>query len=355
MFASLTAFARFATLAPLITLHSCLYGVVQRHVYRKESFMGLEEDVPRVKRGALKELVLTICVDAGILLHTYLVLRTGTTTGIWIDSQYALEIAVKLVESMKLLWNPSLHSAKELLGHHAISLMLLCASYATHHTAIGFTILSITNTTNLFFDYFKYGLLTEDPMLRWMSSLLFAVMFFFTRVYTLGVQLLYPLFTRFYPLSSIPSVQVLFYGTTLSGIYALQCYWFYRLILHTWRNTRRLFQRPKLEDQMKTDFMELIQHLTDAETTIQEHLRSHALDSNVALKDESVGDNLNSTDESAMTNSTIPVEIEPFDMQNLIQNVSQKLEEEDAIIEEALSQWRACIFKSLNHEKNKDV
>lgn len=365
-------FAAFASLTPLTlfaALHTGLYTCVQHQVYRTKSFLGLEAAVPPVKRGAFKELALTTAVDAGIILHTFGAIRFGNafqTGNLWIDSQYALEITVKLIESAKLLWNPSLHSHTELLAHHAVSLALLATSYASNHTTLGFAILSATNLSNVFFDYFKYGLLTDDPAIRWMSSVVFWAMFFMSRIYILGGDILLPLFTRSNLLYTAPLPLAGFYGSTLLALYGFQLYWFYRLTLHTWRNTVRLFQRPSLEAQMKTDFLQLIQHLTDAETTIQRHLRSHAFaetegdasePSDALLENEQSGTSAtsgtSSTSGTSGTSSTLPADIEPFDIQSFIQHASKKMSEEDAIIDEALSQWRACIFKTLNDEKTK--
>jgi hypothetical protein len=323
-------------LGTFMMLHSFLYGFLQRHVYSKTTFLGLEHAVPNAKQGALKELALTTYVDSWILLHTYATLLYKNT-GYWMTSQYALEISVKIIESIKLLWSPSMYSSKELLAHHAVSLMLLVASYMTQHTHIGFMVLSITNTTNIFFDYFKFGLLTGDPVLRWMSSAVFWAMFYTSRVYVLGGQVIRPLFKTSIFMTPFESI---FYKSMLSGIYAFQLYWFYRLTLHTWRNTVRLFRRPSLQEEMKTDFLQLIEHLCKAETDIQAHLRSHDV-AEIAEADDASAISTASAISSASATTTTTESAMPV--------YEEETKTEDDIIHEALMQWRSCIFRQLKH------
>jgi hypothetical protein len=319
-------------------LHSILYGFLQRHVYSKTTFLGLEHAVPNAKQGALKELALTTYVDSWILLHTYAALLYKNT-GYWMTSQYALEISVKIIESVKLLWSPSVYSSKELLAHHAVSLILLIASYITQHTHIGFMVLSITNTTNIFFDYFKFGLLTNDPVIRWMSSAVFCGMFYLSRVYVLGGQVVFPVFQSVLFATRFESI---FYKSMLSGIYVFQLYWFYRLTLHTWRNTMRLFRRPSLQEEMKTDFLQLIEHLCKAETDIQTHLRSHDVGEAVAEDAASASSSASAISTASATTTTTESAIPLYEEE-------ETMKTEDDIIHEALMQWRSCIFRQLKH------
>jgi hypothetical protein len=97
----------------------------------------------------------------------------------------------------------------------------------------------------------------------------------------------------------------------------------------------RLFKRPSLQEEMKTDFLQLIEHLCQAESNIQTHLRSHDV-AEIGVDEIAIADDASAT--TTTTESAMQVYEE-----------ESKTKTEDEIIHEALMQWRSCIFNQLDY------
>jgi TLC domain len=244
-----------------------------------------------------------------------------------------MEVAVKIIETGKMALGIGM-SDRIMMVHHITTVFLLGASFWLNYTTIGFIILAITNMSNLFFDAFKYGRMSDDPMLRWITTALFWSVFYISRVQTLGETVLWPLLT------AIHAFNPLHYNVfipLLSGLYLMQLGWFYKLTGILIKNTIRLYKeyRKQTEKDIQEDFQQLISHLclNQRESSIKAHLKSHPMDSNEASP---ASPHSPHSQASQASNTTTPA----------------IKDSNEAYMEEALERWRECISRQLDYLKD---
>jgi hypothetical protein len=307
----------------------------------------------------LRELVASTYLDAIAFVHTLLTFYTVSchpTTlfqavnqpSFWVHSQYALELVLNGFGVVKSYWNPLQHPAPELIAHHALAIVLLVTSYAVRYFNGGILLLTLTNSTNLFFDFFKYGIHTNDPTLRFASSVVFWVFFGLYRIYLYSQTLLVPFaqqFTWRFPM--------LVFAPLLYSLFGFQCWWFYRLTHHTLRTARQWLASLRSIGNEENDFLELLESLKTTESTIQSHLLADA-------NTESGSDSESTIEE------TEPAPSSSTDWNTLQERCAQLLNDHtitelsemaDKIMDEALGQWRSIMLKQLDSldKKDKDV
>jgi hypothetical protein len=257
-----------------VGLHSIWYWAVQHFSHTTEilSVKELEDNVPPKRHYEYRQVISTFCINTLTLCHTTGLLALGfpkdatllfdPTVGepsAWITSQYAIEITVLLWGFYRNLWNPMERLRRDFFIHHALTLAMLAVSYATHYTTIGSLVITITNSTNLFFDYFKYGRLTGDVYTQWVSSALFLVLFFLARIHLLGATVIIPLIQHVLFLS-VPAdyIQVGVQLMMLLSLYGMQCLWFYKLLNYVGFQTKRLLVHPDILPRIPDRFIALL-------------------------------------------------------------------------------------------------
>lgn len=366
------------TLTPFLCLHSLWYWAVQQFSYRH-----LRWNVPLDKRQQWMEWVAAVQVDAVTILHTVFafhatVMRMTTHRqeiqgepldifqvvhhpSRWVQSQYALELVVYGSSLMKTFLGSRIHIMNEFIAHHSLAMALLLSSYAFGYTTIGMVILTITNATNLWFDYFKYGLITKTIPTKFVSSILFWSAFFIFRIYYYTHLVMIPLHTIRKPLGD-----KLVFGSMLYALYIFQLWWFYRLTERTFRYTRdwvySLFNLSDATALIQDDLRQMMDHLKTIETRIHRHVHSHTIHTSLPLEisTDDEAEPAASGEAEPVTDDAVAKDAEATVKEFYEKIVSSKTMEEigemaERIMDEALGEWRSLMFKQLEQMQSDPV
>lgn len=325
-------------LTPLLCFHSTGYWAIQR--------LAAHSPPP------LRELMASTYMDAIAFVHTILTFYTVSTNPVtlfhavarpsfWVHSQYAMELVMNGFGILKSYWNPLHRASPEFVAHHALAMILLTASYFTRYFNAGMLLLTLTNSTNLFFDFFKYGIHTNDPTTRFASSVVFWCFFGLYRIYLFSQTLLIPFTQQFmwrFPL--------MFFAPFIYSLFGIQVWWFYRLTHHTFKTTRRWLASRNQEEE--NHFLELLESLKATEATLQSHL--------LAVP-ESDSTSTNTIEETEPVASAAP------DWKSVQEHYTKLLNDHsftelsemaDTIMDEALGQWRSIMLKQLDRFQKKE-
>jgi hypothetical protein len=334
-------------LMPLLCFHTSGYWAIQRFAARSQC--------------SLRELTASTYLDAIAFLHTILTFYTVSSNPVslfhavsqpsfWVHSQYAMEIVINGFGMLKSYWNPLHRPPPEFIAHHALALVLLVGSYVTRQFNAGIVVLTLTNSTNLFFDYFKFGILLNDPTVRWASSVVFWFMFGLYRIFLFAQIFLIP-FTQGLSWRN----PYLAFAPFVYGLYGFQLWWFYRITHHTLKNTRHWLRvrSSAIDSEVETDFRELLESIKPTERALQ----SHILDN----ENTSTSTSVCAIEENTPISEASTVNLSEW---NTIQEHCTKLlnnhtiteisEMADHIIDEALGQWRSVMLKQLELVNKKD-
>lgn len=358
--------------------HSLWYWATQRIVYKLPTFGGIEAYVPLSKRSSLRDLMATTAIDGIAFLHTVVtfhqtlvsnpvfrisnLFQTVAQPSLWTRSQYAMECVIYTSSTLKMLWTPSAKPMREFVGHHLLAILLLVSSYYMRLTNVGVMVITITNSTNLFFDYFKFGLLTKDIKTKWSSSVLFWCIFYIFRVHLFSQSIILPIAEN---ISTVPLYITLFFGPFLCGLYGFQLWWFYRLTRLTFRNTKQwvdsVLNLSTTETLIQNDLGQMMDFLKTIETRIHQHVHSHTirLSSEDTDSDNNNRERLIESDTNSDSGADVDEDNEPATIQDYCEKMlsektlSEISEMADKIMDEALGQWRAVMLKQLNYMETK--
>lgn len=331
-------------------IHSIWYWMVQRYVYRQPSLGYFEKIVPLNHRSSFRELTASTYTDIITFIHTVCAFHKTlisnafngiqiTEPSIWVNSQYALELVIYIMTLLRAYWNPSAKPVRGLIVHHFLAFALLVSSYLSGMTNVGMLMITLTNSTNIAYDYFKYGLMVNHPLIKCISSVCFWSVFYTFRIYLLAQLVLIPFSFN------VSISQLLYFAPMLYGLYALQLVWFYRITQITYNHTRiwvnSLFNLKDTNDAVREDFRQILDHLKTIETHIHKHIHSHTIPvSNENSETENEDDNT----ETDNKETSVQKLCEKLLTDKTLNEISDMA---DKIMDEALGQWRAIMLKQI--------
>eukprot|EP00798_Chlamydomonas_sp_ICE-L_P019405 gene19405-26062_t len=121
---------------------------------------------------------------------------------------------------------------KEMIVHHIITILLVTLSYVSNLLRFGTMWIALFDLSNPILHGAKMLNTIDAPSLqnaKWLTFLLFAVMFFLGRIAAPPYSILRPAFTQSF--SILPLTHSTTFVALMMMIFCLQCFWFYKIVI----------------------------------------------------------------------------------------------------------------------------